>query len=187
MQIHELTEASFLQKIKQVAQPTIQKIADQPLAQVARQGQLTNPTAYATAQQNYYAQQAAKSAAKLQAQGYKAQPAPVPVVAGTQQVTAKIGGVSAKYSKTGNTWTNELGQPVTNPTSVAYLDSLLPKQIAAGSTNSQSAQAIMTTPEFNQTLTQIQLAPRQVEALAAKTAQDPKFARALLKKLGLAK
>jgi hypothetical protein len=187
MQIHELTEASFLQKIKQAAQPAIQKIADQPLTQVARQGQLTNPTAYAKAQQNYYAQQAAKSAAKLQAQGYKAQPAPAPVASGTQQVTANIGGVSAKYSKTGNTWTNELGQPVTNSQSVAYLDGLLKQQPASGSTNPRSAQSIMTTPEFNQTLTQIQLAPRQVDALAAKTAQDPKFAQALLKKLGLAK
>lgn len=185
MQIHELTEASFLQKIKSGTQQAVstatQAVKDIPAVQTVAQGKVYSPQALAQAQQQRYAKQAAQAAQKLQAQGYKSQSA-TPV--GQQQVTAAIGGARGEYFKTGDVWTNELGQTITNPQSIAYLDSILANTPKTARPTG-SAQAVMTTPEFNQALAQAQISPRQLETLRATVAQNPSFTQALLKRLGL--
>lgn len=190
MQIHELTEAGVLQRLKagvqQAAGAATQAVKDLPAVQTVAQGKATSPQAYAQAQQQRYAKQAAAAAQKLQAQGYKASTV-TPVAGQPIKVTANIGGVSANYVKTATGWQNELGQPITNPQSIAYLDSLLPKPSAAapGTAASSAGSAVMTTPEVDQAIRQLGLSQQQLKAFQAQAQQNPSFVRAFLKRLGL--
>jgi hypothetical protein len=68
--------------------------------------------------------QAAQAAQKLRAQGYgTTQPGTV------EKITVMLtqpGNVPAKYVKTGNVWTNEVGAVITDAKQKAFLDSMIP-------------------------------------------------------------
>jgi hypothetical protein len=176
MQIHELTEAGLMQRLKQGAKNLAQSPA-------------VTPQGLQQARSDNYGSQAAKAAQKLQAQGYKVAAPGTGVTPGQpMKVTATVGGVSANYVKTATGWQNELGQPVTNPQSVTYLDQLLAQQQGAQPATPSANRpggAIMTTAEVNQAIRQLGLSQQQLNAFQAQASQNPGFVRAFLKRLGL--
>lgn len=175
MQIHELTEAGLMQRLKQGAQAVAQSPAFKP--QTTQQSRQTS-----------YATQAAAAAEKLRAQGYKTATPSTAVAPGQQmKVTATIGGVAANYIKTATGWQNELGQPITNPQSVAFLDKLLNQKTTPPAATTGASGAIMTSVELDQAIRQLGLSQQQLQAFQDQAANNPGFVRAFLKRLGIVK
>jgi hypothetical protein len=200
MQIHELTqlnEAGVLDRIRQ-AGSAVKAGAQNISAQAA-----ADNVAQASAQQQKTQDQAAKYAEILRKQGFTGQTAPAPTSAvGAGQrvlVTApppgQPTGPKANYYKTDKGWENELGQPITNPTSVAYLEKLYAgtARPAAGAVQSRSAQAVrtggagavMTGGDIDQAIRQLGLSPQQLQAFQTQATQNPGFVPAFLKRLGI--
>jgi hypothetical protein len=211
MQIHELTkpqlkEASIADRIKTAGTAVAQAVKNpkQAAQQVGQAYQGFNDkmaaanVARGTAQQQQTQAQAAKYAQALQRQGYTGKSAVAPL-AGPQTITAAIGNTTGEYTKTGQTWTNELDQRVTDPNSIAYLDSILadqnktapgqagavqPTQAGAVQTGA-GASAIMTTADVDQAIRQMGLSQEQIKAFQSQATQNPSFVKAFLKRLGL--
>jgi len=200
MQIHELTqlkEASIADRIKSVGTAVktgVQNMQDKIATSNVAAGQ---------AQQDKTQAQAAQYAEKLRKQGYTGQPAAAPTSAvqpGQRVLVTAIqpNGTKTNYYKTNQGWENELGQPVTNPTSVAYLEKLYASQArpgassagavqttSAGAVQTGGAQAVMTSGDFNSALTQLNMNTTQIAGLKQKITQDPSFANVFLRALGL--
>jgi hypothetical protein len=202
MQIHELTkrnlkEASIIDKIKSGASAVktgVQNIQAQAAAANVAAGQ---------AQQDKTQAQAAQYAAKLRAQGYTGQTAPAPTsaVAAGQRVLVSApprgqpNGPKANYYKTDKGWENELDQPITNPTSIAYLEQLYAAQVrpaggavrptTAGPVQTGGAGAVMTGGDIDQAIRQLGLTTQQLQAFQTQATQNPGFIQAFLKRLGL--
>ena len=211
MQIHELTqrtitEASIADRIKTAGTAVAQAVKNpQQTVQQAKQAyqgfndkMAAANVARGTAQQQQTQAQAAKYAQALQRQGYTGKSAVAPL-AGPQTITAAIGNTTGDYTKTGQTWTNELNQRVTDPNSIAYLDSILADQnkIAPGQAGAvqttqagavqtgAGASAIMTTADVDQAIRQMGLSQEQIKAFQSQATQNPSFVKAFLKRLGL--
>jgi hypothetical protein len=180
MQIHELTKRNI----------TEASIADRIAASNVAAG---------TARQQEIQAQAAQYAAKLRAQGYTGKSTIAPL-AGPQTITAAIGNTTGEYTKTGQTWTNELDQRITDPNSIAYLDSILADQnktatsqagavqpTQAGAVQTGGAGAVMTSVDVDQAIRQLGLSQEQLRAFQAQATQNPGFVLAFLKRLGLAR
>jgi len=188
MQIHELTqlkEASIADRIK----TGVQNIQDRSAAANVAAGK---------AQQDKIQAQAAQYAAKLRAQGYTGQTAATPTSAiqPGQRVLVSAPpagqptGSKANYYKTDKGWENELGQPITNPTSISYLEQLYAAQVqpASGSGTSAAtgqAGAVMTSVDVDRAIQQLGLTQQQLKAFQAQATQNPGFVRAFLKRLGI--
>jgi hypothetical protein len=111
MQIHEITQAQLKEGI---------------LGDLGR-GLATGLTGFDIPQgQSSINRQAAQSAEKLRAQGYKDYAVPGTIERITVSVKQADNPLPSKYVKTGTTWTNETGAVITNAKSKAYLDSLIP-------------------------------------------------------------
>jgi hypothetical protein len=191
MQIHELTqlkEASIADRIKSVGTAVktgVQNMQDRQAASNVAAGQ---------AQQDKTQAQAAKYAEILKSRGYTGQTAAATAAAGTVQpgqrikiVATQPNGTQSNYYKTDKGWENELGQPVTNPTSVAYLEKLYATQVrpAAGSATTGQAGAVMTAVDVDQAIRQLGLSQQQLKAFQSQATQNPGFVQAFLKRLGL--
>jgi hypothetical protein len=190
MQIHELTqriitEASIADRIK----TGVENIKDRAAAANVATGQ---------AQQDQIQAQAAQYAAKLRAQGYTGQTAPAPTsaVAAGQRVLVSAppqgqpNGPKANYYKTDKGWENELGQPITTPASIAYLEQLYAAQVkptvGAGTVAATGqAGAVMTSVDVDRAIAQLGLTRDQLKAFQAQATQNPGFVQAFLKRLGL--
>ena len=201
MQIHELTkttitEAGLIDRLKSAAtavktgvQNQQDKIADKMAAANAAQ---------ATAQQNKTQAQAAEYAKILKSRGYTGQTT-APTPAGALQpgqrikiVATQPSGTQSNYYKTDKGWENELGQPITNSTSIAYLEKLYAAQVppTAGTATGTSATtnqagAVMTSVDVDRVIQQLGLSQQQLRAFQAQAAQNPGFVQAFLKRLGL--
>jgi hypothetical protein len=188
MQIHELTkrslkEASIADRIK----TGVQNIQTRAAAANVTAGQ---------AQQDKIQAQAAQYAAKLRAQGFTGQTATAPTsaVAAGQRVKVihtppnQPNGPKSNYYKTDKGWENELGQAITDPKSIAYLEQLYTAQIrpTTGATIAPSQTgAIMTSVDVDQAIRQLGLSQQQLKAFQAQATQNPGFVQAFLKRLGL--
>jgi len=197
MQIHELTqlnEASIADTIKSAGGAVKRGIQNIP-AQAAAANQ-----AAGAVQQDKTQAQAAKYAEILRKQGYTGQTAPEPTsaVAVGQRILVSAppagqpNGPKANYYKTDKGWENELGQPITNPTSVAYLEKLYTASAspakatpAAGAATPRQAGAVMTSVDVDRAIQQLGLSRAQLQAFQAQATQNPGFVQAFLKKLGL--
>jgi hypothetical protein len=202
MQIHELTkrnlkEASIIDKIKSGASAVktgVQNIQAQAAAANVAQGQ---------AQQDKTQAQAARYAEILRKQGYTGQTSATPTssVAAGQRILVQVptqnnpNGPKANYYKTSTGWENELNQPVTNPTSVAYLEKIYATQVrpaggtvrptTAGAVQTGGAGAVMTGGDIDQAIRQLGLTTQQLQAFQTQATQNPGFVQAFLKRLGL--
>ena len=207
MQIHELTqlmETSIADRIRSAGTAIKQgyTTASDNLAQANTQR--------ATAQQQKVQAQAAKSAQALQRQGYGTA-ATGPVAQSTVATAAKksapllrnrasqrtkiavaLPGQESKsfYYKTATGWTNELGQAITNPGSIDYLEKQITAPVATNAApavnlSARQAPAVTTAGDFNSTLTQLQMNTNQLAKLKDKIAQDPSFADVFSRTLGL--
>lgn len=189
MQIHELTqrqlnEASIADTIKSAGSAVKTGVQN-----------MQNRQAVANVERGAAAQaktqtQAAKYAEILKSRGYTGKPAAVPAVTGPQTITAAIGNTAGEYTKTGQTWTNELGQQITEPNSIAYLDSILAdenKTAAVDATSAMQASAgpVMTSVEVDQAIRRLGLSQQQLNAFQAQAQQNTGFVQAFLKRLGL--
>ena len=188
MQIHELTqrtitEAGIVDRIK----TGVQNIQDKAAAANVAAGQ---------AQQDKTQAQAAQYAEILRKRGYTGQTAPVATSAVQPGQRIKIvatlpNGTQSNYYKTDKGWENELGQPIKNANSIAYLEKLYAKQPATGTTSAgavqtgASASSVMTTVDVDQAIRQLGLSQQQLKAFQAQAAQNPGFVQAFLKRLGL--
>jgi hypothetical protein len=108
-------------------------------------------------------------------------------------------GPKANYYKTDKGWENELGQSITNPTSIAYLEQLYAAQVrpagsaatgavrptTAGAVKTGRAQAVMTGGDIDQAIRQLGLSQQQLQAFQTQATQNPGFVQAFLKRLGL--
>lgn len=204
MQIHELTktiitEAGLIDRLKSAAsavktgvQNQQDKMADKMAAANAAQ---------ATAQQNKTQAQAAEYAKILKSRGYTGQTTtpPTPTPAGALQpgqrikvVATQPSGTQSNYYKTDKGWENELGRPITNSTSIAYLEKLYAAQVppTAGTATGTSATtgqagAIMTSVDVDRAIQQLGLSQQQLQAFRAQATQNPGFVQAFFKRLGL--
>ena len=206
MQIHELTqrnitEATIADRIKSAASAVgtgYQNMSNKIAAANVAAGQ---------AQQDKTQAQAAQYAAKLRAQGYTGQTAAAPTsaVQPGQRVLVSAppagqpNGPKANYYKTDKGWENELGQPITNATSIAYLEKLYAAQVkpaggaaagavrptTAGAVQTGGAGAVMTGGDIDQAIRQLGLSPQQLQAFQTQATQNPGFVQAFLKRLGL--
>lgn len=186
MQIHELTqlkEASIADRIKS----GVQNIQDRAAAANVAAGQ---------AQQDKIQAQAAQYAERLRKQGFTGQtatPATSAVQPGQRVLVSappagQPNGPKSNYYKTDKGWENELGQPITNPTSIAYLEQLYAAQVqpAAGTgTTISPAGAVMTSVDVDRAIAQLGLTRDQLKAFQAQATRNPGFVQAFLKRLGL--
>jgi hypothetical protein len=152
----------------------------------------------ATAQQNKTQAQAAEYAKILKSRGYTGQTT-TPTPAGTLQpgqrikvVATQPSGTQSNYYKTDKGWENELGQPITNSTSIAYLEKLYAAQVqpTAGTATGTSATtgqagAVMTSIDVDRAIQQLGLSQQQLQAFRAQATQNPGFVQAFFKRLGL--
>ena len=190
MQIHELTqrtvtEASIADRIRS----GVENIQDRATAANVAAGQ---------AQQDKVQAQAAEYAAKLRAQGFTGQTAPAATSTVQPGQRVKVihtppnqpNGPKSNYYKTDKGWENELGQAVTDPNSIAYLEQLYAAQVRpATSTVATTGQAgaVMTSVDVDRVIGQLGLTRDQLKAFQAQATQNPGFVRAFLKRLGLVK
>ena len=202
MQIHELTkktlaEASIADRIKTAGTAVAQAVKNpRQTVQQAKQGfddkmAAANVSA-GQAKQNEIQTQAAQYAAKLRAQGYTGQTAAAPTSAvqpgqRVLVVSTQPNGTKANYYKTDKGWENELGKPVTDATSIAYLEKLYTAQVkpAAVTGITSQAGAVMTSVDVDRAIQQLGLTRQQLQAFQAQATQNPGFVRAFLKRLGL--
>lgn len=214
MQIHELTQQQT--QLNEVDLVGPNSVFNKMKAAKQAGFKLKDPSnAYQQSLNQQTQQAAAQAAAGLQAKGYGSTPAPAPqpvnAVPPGQRIKVvytppgKPNAPKSNYYKTSAGWTNELGQPITNPTSVAYLEQLYAKTVRSAPTPAGSApavntrpsaapavatggaQAIMTQNDFNNVLRQANLSRNQIDALSQQIQANPAMAQALLKALGLAK
>ncbi len=198
MQIHELTqlnEASIVDRIKQAGTAVKTGVQNMQNRQAAAN------VATAQAQQDKTQAQAARYAEILRSRGYTGQTAAATAAAGAVQPGQHIkvvytppnqpNGPKSNYYKTDKGWENELGEPVTIPASVAYLEKLYAAQVrptagtAAGASAPNQASAVMTSVDVDQAIRQLGLSQQQLKAFQAQATQNPGFVQAFLKRLGL--
>jgi hypothetical protein len=214
MQIHELTqrnirEASIADRIKSAGTAVAQAVKNpRQTVQQAKQGfddkMAVANVSRGTAQQQQTQAQAAKYAEKLRRQGYTGQTAAIPTSAVQPGQRIKIvatlpNGTQSIYYKTDKGWENELGQPIKNANSIAYLEKLYARQSGTGTTSAGAVQttqagvvqtgagasSVMTTVDVDQAIRQMGLSQQQLQAFQAQVKQNPGFVQAFLKRLGL--
>lgn len=195
MQIHELTqrtvtEASIADTIQSAAAAVKTGVQNMPNKMAAAN------MAQATTQQQKTQTQAAKYAEILKSRGYTGQTsatAPAGALQPGQRIkviATQPSGTQSNYYKTDKGWENELGRPVTNSNSVAYLEKLYATQVrpAAGvasvATTAQAG-AVMTAGDVDQAIRQLGLSQQQLKAFQSQATQNPGFVTAFLKRLGL--
>lgn len=192
MQIHELAqqtvaEASIADTIRSAASAVKTGVQNMPNKIVAAN------MAQATAQQQKTQAQAARYAEILKSRGYTGQTAATAPAGALQPgqrikvVATQPSGTQSNYYKTDKGWENELGRPVTNSNSVAYLEKLYATQVrpAAGTATNGQAGAVMTAGDVDQAIRQLGLSQQQLKAFQAQATQNSGFVPAFLKRLGL--
>ncbi len=197
MQIHELTkrtiaEASIADNIKSAATAVktgIQNIPGKAASANVSAGQT---------QQDKTQAQAAKYAEILRKRGFtgRTAPAPTSAVSAGQRVLVSAplqgqpNGPRRNYYKTDKGWENELGDPITNPTSIAYLEKIYATQTqpvagAGTAAPTRKAGAVMTSVDVDRAISQLGLTRDQLRAFQSQATQNPGFVQAFLKRLGL--